>query len=142
MARTGPIVIVDDDKDDQEIMEEALKEMNVENGRIYFLDCQRAFDYLKTTRDSPIIILCDINIPGLNGLEFKRRIDDDQQLRSKSIPFVFFSTAVDKHSINTAYKEMTVQGFFKKQNTMMELKKTLGLIINYWRECRHPNMNE
>ena len=139
MAKTGPIIIVDDDRDDQEIMEAVLTELGIENSRIYFIDCPNAFTYLKTTSDQPFIILCDINLPKTNGLEFKKNIDEDDELRARSIPFVFFSTAVDKKSIDTAYKEMTVQGFFKKENTLSEQKKALSLIIGYWKLCKHPN---
>lgn len=139
MAKSGPIILVDDDRDDQEILEEVFKEIGAPNKRIFFSDCQKAFDYLKTTIDQPLIIFCDINLPRFNGLEFKKSIDEDPQLRRKSIPFVFLSTAVDQRSINTAYKEMSLQGFFKKENTLDELKKTLSMILEYWRTCKHPN---
>ena len=139
MARSGPIILVDDDREDQELVEEVLTEMQVENKRIYFFDCLKAFDYLKTTTDKPFLILCDINLPGVNGLEFKMKIDNDSQLRAKSIPFVFFSTAVDQKSVDKSYKEMTVQGFFKKENTMAGLRNSLSLILEYWAVCKHPN---
>ena len=139
MAKSGPIILVDDDREDQELVEEVLTEMQVENKRIYFFDCLKAFDYLKTTPEKPLLILCDINLPGVNGLEFKLQIDTDPQLRGKSIPFVFFSTAVDQKSVDRAYKEMTVQGFFKKENTMGGLKNSLSLILDYWKVCKHPN---
>jgi CheY-like chemotaxis protein len=139
MVRQGPIVLVDDDRDDQEFVEETLCAMGVENKRIYFFNCHEAFTYLKTTKDQPLLILCDINIPGQNGLEFKKNIDEDPVLRRKSIPFVFLSTAVDQRSVDYAYKEMTVQGFFKKENTLAGLQNTLSLILSYWTTCRHPN---
>ena len=139
MAVSGSIILIDDDRDDQDFVEEVLKEMQVENSRIYFFDCVKAFDYLKTTADSPFLILCDINLPGMNGLEFKIRIDADPQLRAKSIPFIFFSTAVDQKSVDKSYKEMTVQGFFKKENTMNGIKNSLSVILNYWKICKHPN---
>jgi CheY-like chemotaxis protein len=139
MAKSGPIILIDDDRDDQELVEEVLQEMKTENKRIYFFSCPEVFDYLKTTSDKPFVILCDINLPGMNGLEFKLKIDNDPYLRSKSIPFVFFSTAVDQRSVDKAYKEMTVQGFCKKSNTIDDLKKTLTLILEYWKICYHPN---
>lgn len=142
MARSGPIIIVDDDEDDQEIINDVLNEIGSTNKRIFFKSCDPALLYLRTTTDQPFIILCDINLPKQNGLDFKREIDEDDFLRRKSIPFIFFSTAIDQRSVDTAYKEMTVQGFFKKQGSMNELKKTLSVIIDYWMKCRHPNSEE
>ena len=139
MAKSGPVILIDDDKDDQEVLESVLTEMQVKNTRHYFSNCREAFTYLKTTAEKPFIILCDVNIPGQNGLDFKMSIDEDHELRAKSIPFVFFSTAVDQPSVNKAYKEMTVQGFFKKENTFDQLIKTLTLIFDYWNLCKHPN---
>jgi quinol monooxygenase YgiN len=72
-------------------------------------------------------------------VEFKRQIDNDAQLRAKSIPFVFLSTYADKKAIDTAYKEMTVQGFFEKSSHFSQLKNVIKLIMDYWAICKHPN---
>ena len=71
----------------------------------------------------------------------KVRIDQDPQLRQKSIPFVFYSTGVDQRAINEAYTKMTVQGFFQKSNSYQEIKKTIKMVIDYWMECKHPNVS-
>jgi CheY-like chemotaxis protein len=139
MAKSGPIILIDDDSDDKQFLAEALKELNIPNKVINFGDTQKALDFLKTTRESPFIILSDVNMPRLNGIEFKRKIDSDPQLRSKSIPFVFFSTVADKQAVDIAYKEMTVQGFFQKPNTFPELIKIISIIMDYWKICWEPN---
>jgi response regulator RpfG family c-di-GMP phosphodiesterase len=139
MAKFGPIILVDDDTDDTELVSNALTEIGIRNKIIHFDNCDNAFQFLKTTTESPFIILSDVNLPARNGIEFKRRIDEDSQLRSKSIPFVFFSTSVDKKSVDTAYKELTVQGFFQKSNSYQDLKNVMKLIMDYWSVCRHPN---
>ncbi len=140
MAKAGPIILIEDDIDDQNILGEALREIGVTNEVISFLNAPEAFTYLKTTTEQPFIILCDVNLPKQNGIDFKRQIDSDPQLRKKSIPFLFFSTSVDQNSVNEAYTEMTVQGFFQKSNTYKDLKKMVKLIIDYWMACRHPNV--
>jgi CheY-like chemotaxis protein len=139
MARTGPIILVDDDPDDEELLREVLHHLGVKNKMIHFDDCFTAFDYLKNTTDKPFIILSDLNLPRQSGIEFKRRIDHDPVLRSKSIPFIFFSTSIEKKEVDIAYKEMTVQGFFQKTNSLQELKTVIKLIMDYWHWCRHPN---
>jgi response regulator RpfG family c-di-GMP phosphodiesterase len=80
-----------------------------------------------------------VNLPKQNGIEFKRQIDEDPQLRAKSIPFVFLSTSIDRKAVNVAYKELTVQGFFQKPNSFNELTAVIKLLMDYWKLCRHPN---
>ena len=137
--KSGPIILIDDDGDDKDVFQDILKDLKVSNPVIWFQNCDDAFSYLKTTSDQPFIIFCDLNLPGLTGIECKRQIDDDKELRKKSIPFVFCSTTVDQKTVNEAYTTMTVQGFFQKKNTYSELKETIKVIVAYWEECKHPN---
>lgn len=139
MPQSAPIVIVDDDKDDQDLFHDILRELGIHNKLIFFERSARAFEYLKTTTDVPFIIISDVNLPEQSGIEFKRSIDEDPLLRQKSIPFVFLSTSIDKIAVDRAYKEMTVQGFFQKKSNYGELKSIFRMIMDYWKECRHPN---
>ncbi|HZI53161.1 MAG TPA: response regulator [Chitinophagaceae bacterium] len=137
--KSGPIIAIENDVDDKEVFEDILNNLEVANKLIWFDNCDAAFGYLKTTTDQPFIIFCDVNVPGLSGMQFKRQIDEDHQLRKKSIPFVFYSTSVDQKTVNEAYTHMTVQGFFQKENSIGEMTKTVRLILDYWNECKHPN---
>ena len=137
--KSGPIIIIDDDADDRAIFESALEELTIHNQRLWFTNCKDAFDHLRKTDEQPFIIFCDVNIPELAGIEFKRQLDKDPSLRKKSIPFIFYSTSVDQATVNEAYTQMTVQGFFQKKNRYDEVKKDIKLILEYWQECRHPN---
>lgn len=139
MTHHGPIIMIDDDKDDQEIMQDVVNDLEIHNKLLFFDKGADAFDYLKTTTEQPIVILSDINLPQQSGVEFKRHIDNDPQLREKSIPFIFFSTYIDKRVVDIAYKELTIQGFFQKSGNYLELKNTIKLIIEYWKICKHPN---
>lgn len=139
--KAGPIIVVEDDPDDEAIFEEILQELGVTNKLRWFIKSSDALDFLKTTKEKPFLIFSDVNMPGDSGIEFKRRIDQDPQLRQKSIPFVFYSTGVDQRAINEAYTKMTVQGFFQKSNSYQEIKKTIKMILDYWMECKHPNVS-
>ncbi|HEX2535736.1 MAG TPA: response regulator [Chitinophagaceae bacterium] len=139
MARSGPIVLVDDDEDDRDFIIDVLKELDIPNPVLYFNDCAPALRYLKETQDSPFLIISDVNLPKQTGLEFKRSIDTDPQLRQKSIPFVFLSTSVRQQDVNEAYSQMTTQGFFQKKAKLEELKKVIRIIFDYWEHCFHPN---
>ena len=137
--RSGPIILIEDDVEDKDVFQDILNDLKIFNPVIWFQNCDDAFSYLKMTPEQPFIIFCDLNLPGLSGIECKRQIDDNKELKKKSIPFVFFSTSVDQKAVENAYTQMTVQGFFQKKNTYSELKDTVKLILAYWDECKHPN---
>lgn len=138
MSKAGPIIVYEDDKDENEIMEEAFKRIAVVNDIIFFDDGEKLLHYLRTTGDQPFLIISDINVPRINGLEIRRIIQEDDFLRKKCIPFIFLSTSAGGKAIETAYN-LTVQGYFVKQSRMSDIEHNLKLIIDYWMECKHPN---
>lgn len=138
--KNGPIIIIEDDVDDKKIYEDIIRELGVRNEIIWLDDCSKAFHFLKESPIQPFIILSDVYMPGLNGIEFKRMIDEDPILRKKSIPFVFLSTTVTQEAVNAAYSEMTVQGYFQKIPSYSDLQKTMKTIMDYWKACTHPNL--
>jgi CheY-like chemotaxis protein len=138
MSRTGPIIIVDDDKDDHDILSDVLRSLKIPNKIKFFERANDVLHYLKTTTDSPFIIICDINLPFMNGLELRREINNDTYLREKSIPFVFLTTSPDQRAIAEAY-ELMVQGFFIKRDTYDDIREGMKMILGYWFNCLHPN---
>lgn len=138
-SKNGPILIIDDDEDDQAVIQEALKDIGVKNEIILFRDCDVAFNYLMSTPENPFLILCDVNLPKVDGTEFRRKICEVDYLKKKSIPFVFFTTTARPEAVEEAYK-LSVQGYFEKPFKFEDLKEKLTLITNYWQQCLHPNL--
>ena len=138
MALNGPIVLVEDDSNDIEIVRAALKELGVPNELRAFLQAGDAMDYLLTTQEKPFIILCDIRMSGLNGLAFRKGICTNEYLQKKSIPFIFLTAAVSIDIVNEAY-EMFVHGFIQKADNYSGLKEQLLAVVFYWKHCLHPN---
>jgi CheY-like chemotaxis protein len=138
MAKYGPILIVEDDEDDQQVYGDVIRSFNKRNELIFFGEGKLLLDYLSTTHQQPFIIICDVNLPEMSGLELRRKINENDFLRQKSIPFVFFSTSENKEAVRQAY-DLTVQGYFVKSPLYDEIVQQLKLIINYWIACRHPN---
>lgn len=136
---SGPIVVIEDDVDDKEMLEEVLKELNIPNKIVWFTRCTEAFLFLKAQTVQPFVILSDVNLPGQSGREFKKQIDNDEELKKRSIPFVFFTTAANKNYVNEAYLELTVQGYFQKANSFQETRNIIRAIMEYWKYCKHPN---
>jgi CheY-like chemotaxis protein len=138
MALSGPIMIIEDDLDDQDLIKLALAEMNLENEIAIFNNGKEALDYLQITTDQPFLMICDVNMPIMNGLELRDYIEKHETLRKKSIPFVFLTTAASKSIVNKAY-DLTIQGFYQKEDTYAKLAEQLHLIVRYWKSCLHPN---
>ena len=138
MPKQGPIIIIEDDQDDILTLKEAMADAEVWNPLMIFTNAPDAYDYLKSTEDQPFLILCDVNLPRQNGIEFKHQLDNDPEMRARSIPFIFYTTYVTQYAINEAYRNLTVQGFFQKNNTYQELKDVIRIIIDYWRICKQP----
>jgi CheY-like chemotaxis protein len=136
--KSGPIIIIEDDADDQELLTDIFKKLNYPNKVLFFFDGQEALDYIDKSSDSPFLILSDINMPKLSGFALREKLKTDAKLNIKCIPYLFFSTAVNQKSVIEAYS-LSVQGFFVKQNSMLELEKTIFVIMEYWRRCAAPN---
>jgi CheY-like chemotaxis protein len=132
----GPIIILEDDLDDQEILRDILAELNLPYRIDFYTQARDVLVYLNDTSENPFIILSDVNLPSMNGLELREAINEDEYLRQKSIPFIFISTSADQFAIKQAYN-LTVQGYFVKQHSIPEIKKMVKLIIDYWENCKH-----
>ncbi len=139
LSITGPIIIVEDDADDRFILGKIFEELRLTRQVLYFENPILALTHLVEESLQPFIVLSDINLPLMNGLDFKRKIDQNPLLREKSIPFVFFSTAASKFIVKEAYREFAIQGFFQKGEQYEQVKQTLYRILCYWQECKHPN---
>jgi CheY-like chemotaxis protein len=137
MAKTGPILVIDDDPDDQEMICRVLSKLNLLNHIMKFRDGEEAIAYLKDTTDKPLLILCDINMPLMNGIELKRYIESTPALKKKAIPFVFLTTTANPDQIGKAF-DVSMQGFFSKGQTYDQLRETIASIISYWTRCEHP----
>src|SRR4051812_29742496 len=138
MSVMGPIIFVEDDIDDQELFTEALRELKIRNACKFFSDGREALEYLKETADQPFVIFCDVNMPRLNGIELRNEINNNEALKRKSIPFVFFTTALNRKLVDEAFS-LSVQGFFKKPEDFAEIKLIIKKVLDYWHASKHPS---
>jgi CheY-like chemotaxis protein len=138
MYNRGPIIIIEDDADDQELLKLVFDKLGYPNKISFFSDGEQALDHLNRTDIIPFLILSDINMPRLDGFALRNKIKMDAKLQVKCIPYLFFSTASSQKAVIDAYSE-SVQGFFIKQNTFEELTKTISVIMEYWLRCAAPN---
>jgi CheY-like chemotaxis protein len=128
------IVIADDDDDDQFIIKEAVSELHDRQIRVTSLyDGLQLLDYLQQkgslARDyqRPDLILLDINMPLLNGLEALEKIKQDSEL--KSIPVCLISTVrTEEHKV--IGKQLGAEYFYSKPNRIGAYKAILEEIFS------------
>lgn len=116
----------------------AIKELSIPNPVVLHTRAQDAYDFLLNTQVHPLVILCDLRLPQMDGFSFRRRMLAEPYLHKKSIPFVFFTGMLSQSLVDAAY-ELDVQGFFQKPQHFQELKDCLLVILLYWRRSFHPN---
>lgn len=138
MDKNGPVIVIEDDADDQFLFQQVFSKLGYVNEVIYFFDGQEALDFLMTTSELPFLILSDINMPKLDGFALREKLHTDAALQVKCIPYLFFSTAASQEMVINAYS-LSVQGFFLKQQTLTGLEETIKSIMEYWKRCAAPN---
>jgi CheY-like chemotaxis protein len=137
MNKNGAIIVIEDDKDDRELLQSVFDALEVKNEIIFFSDGSAALDHLNDFTVQPFLILSDVNLPKINGLELKKIVQKNALARLRRIPFIFFTTSPDTKSLQDAYSE-SVQGFFIKPSDYARLEDIIKTILLYWRECKSP----
>ena len=138
MQTNQPIVIIEDDPEDQDLLRDVFTELGIVNPLVFFNKCEDVIPFLYETVEPVFLILSDVNIPGMDGLALRRKIDADPVLKRKSTPYVFYSTSATKQCVEEAY-DMMVQGYFEKPADYNDIKSTISMIVSYWAQCMHPN---
>lgn len=137
MDKNGPVLIIEDDIDDQKFLKAVFKKLNYPNEVLFFVDGEEALAYLNQATIKPFIILSDIDLPKLNGFELREKLKTDADLSIRCIPYLFFSRAAEQEAVIEAYS-LSAQGFFIKQTEISRLEKLISVIMEYWKICDTP----
>ena len=134
------IVIVDDDDVDAASITRAIKKLNILNPVIRAYDGLDALSILrgednKTVIQKPYVILLDINMPRMNGIELLQVIRGDALLHD-SIIFVL-TTSKAEEDLKAAFKN-NVAGYIVKSEIEDGFQGMLKMIENYWRVVELP----
>jgi CheY-like chemotaxis protein len=137
MTKPAPVIIVDDDQDEHDLMKEVWKELNMSYPLISFFTGEQLLDYLQSDEQTPFLIISDINLHPIDGFELREKILEDESSKFKSIPFIFWSGSATEDQIKKAY-DLSSHGFFIKASTFEELREILKDIIAYWQKSEIP----
>ena len=137
LKKTIPILIADDDQDDLDMIQEALRESRLLNNVHSVNDGEELMDYLHHRgkfSDSvlypvPGLILLDLNMPRMDGREALREIKKDPNLRQ--IPIVVLTTSQAEEDIFRTY-DLGVNSFITKPVSFESLVKVMKTLGQYW----------
>jgi two-component system, response regulator len=127
------ILLIEDNDQDAELTMRAMREYNMGNKIIRLTDGQEALDYFFPStakkNEIPRLILLDLKLPGINGLEVLKRLKSHELTRL--IPIVILTSSTEEKDIQACY-ELGVNSYISKPvefDSFQTMMKTLGM---YW----------
>lgn len=132
-----PILLVEDDQIDTMTVRRALKELHVTNRIAHVENGEAALDYLKDpARDRPCLILLDLNMPVMGGIEFLRVVKGDG-LDLRRIPVVVLTTSEEQQDKLESFN-LGVAGYIRKPVDYQRFVETMRTINAYWTVSELP----
>ncbi|MFA5825454.1 MAG: response regulator [Gallionellaceae bacterium] len=137
------ILLVEDNPTDAELAMRALKKNNLANNLVWVKDGAEALDFLfcrgthagRDTKCVPRVILLDLRLPKVDGLEVLRTIKHDE--RTKHIPVVVLTSSKEDRDITESY-QLGVNSFISKPVEFEAFAKTVAELGMYWLLINHP----
>lgn len=131
-----PILLVEDDQVDIMTVKRALKEIHVTNPLVNLENGEEALKYLRDPNSvKPCIILLDLNMPIMNGIEFLHLAKDDEKL--KSIPVIVLTTSEEQQDKVNSFN-LGVAGYMAKPVDYRRFVEMMRSIDSYWTVSEMP----
>jgi CheY-like chemotaxis protein len=121
------ILYADDDKDDRDLLSEALGQIDPSISCITAHDGKEVLSILENEDVLPDYIFLDVNMPVMDGKKCLTELKKDKKLRN--IPVVIYSTTTNTSEIRNLY-ELGASDFLTKANSFSELCISLNLMIS------------
>jgi CheY-like chemotaxis protein len=129
----GVIMLIEDDEDDVTLTLRALEQNNIANEVVVAADGEQALERLFPTDGStpllPALILLDINIPKVGGLEVLRTIRADPSTRT--LPVVMLTTSSEERDIIESY-QLGANSYVRKPVRFSDFLEATRLLGLYW----------
>ena len=142
MEKLGRILMVEDDPKDVELSMTALEDYNLVNEVVVARDGEEALDYLfcqgkfkDRSSDNPAVILLDLKLPKVDGLEVLKEIKSDPKL--KMIPVVVLTSSKEEKDIVTSYK-LGVNAYVVKPVDFHEFVNAIKELGVFWALINQP----
>jgi CheY-like chemotaxis protein len=142
METLGRILLVEDDQKDVELTLAALEEYNLANEVVVTADGEQALDYLyyrgkfmRRARENPAVLLLDLKLPKVNGLEVLQQIKADENL--KLIPVVVLTSSHEEKDMVASYK-LGVNAYVVKPVDFHEFVNAIKELGVFWAVINEP----
>jgi DNA-binding response OmpR family regulator len=142
MERLGRILMVEDDQKDVELTLTALEEYNLANEVVVVGDGEEALDYLycrgafkMRTGDNPAVMLLDLKLPKVDGLEVLQKVKSDEKL--KIIPVVVLTSSHEERDMVASYK-LGVNAYVVKPVDFHEFVNAIRELGVFWAVINEP----
>ncbi len=135
MNKLVRILVVEDDEVDVINIKRAFKKNNVKNEVVYANNGLHAWNLLKGEEGEsqldpmPKVILLDVNMPKMNGLELLEKIREDEELKSLS---VFMLTTSDDDTDKLRAHNLNVAGYIIKPVDFQKFVEAMATLNSYW----------
>jgi len=140
--KLGRILMVEDDPKDVELTLTALEDYNLANEVVVTRDGEEALDYLYSrgqykmrSGDNPAVLLLDLKLPKVDGLEVLRRIKSDEKLRM--IPVVVLTSSKEEKDMVASYK-LGVNAYVVKPVDFHEFVNAIKELGVFWAVINQP----
>ncbi len=142
MSGLGRILLVEDDPKDVELTLTALEEYNLANEVVVARDGEEALDYLycresfkNRTKENPAVLLLDLKLPKVDGLEVLQQIKSDERL--KMIPVVVLTSSREERDMVASYK-LGVNAYVVKPVDFHEFVNAIKELGIFWAIINEP----
>lgn len=136
MNPSKSIMLIEDDKIDAMTVKRALKELAVPNQLVISGNGDEALDFLNDINNpKPCIIIMDINMPKMNGIEFLKTLKSDFSLRS--LPVIILTTSRQESDRVDSFNH-GVAGYMIKPVDYDQFLEVMKSIVTYWTTSELP----
>src|SRR5258707_14230730 len=142
MSALGRILLVEDDPKDIELIITTLEEYNLANEVVVTSDGEEALDYLyrrgnfaSRSNDNPAVLLLDLKLPKVDGLEVLQQIRSDNKL--KLIPVVVLTSSHEEKDMVASYK-LGVNAYVVKPVDLHEFVNSIQEVGVFWAVINQP----
>ena len=130
MQNLKPVLLVEDDRVDTMTVERAFKDLKVANQLVHTANGEEALEYLRNQNNKrPCVILLDLNMPKMNGVEFLKIVKADESLMK--IPVVVLTTSQEEQDVFESFK-FGVAGYIVKPVDYKKFVEAIKIINLYW----------
>ena len=137
MRSTKPILLVEDDRIDAMTLKRALKDLKVTNDLVHTTNGEEALEYLRNQEnEKPCVIILDLNMPKMNGVEFLKIAKADEDLRR--LPVVILTTSKDEWDRFQVF-DLSAAGYIVKPADYKSFLEAIRTVQLYWTLSQLPD---